>query len=65
MCCISAPSNLAGLPHRFPFRRMRRDWPSSYPTGAALPGGFYIHYHSYRYIWPLLALAQYRNKFQP
>ncbi|MGQ7276487.1 squalene--hopene cyclase [Brevibacillus thermoruber] len=43
----------------------RRDWTLSYPTGAALPGGFYIHYHSYRYIWPLLALAQYRNKFQP
>lgn len=38
-------------------------WASSYPTGAGLPGTFYIHYHSYRYIWPLLALAHYRRKF--
>jgi sporulenol synthase len=39
------------------------DWRVSYPTGAGLPGGFYIHYHSYKYIWPLLALSHYRNKF--
>lgn len=32
---------------------------ASYPTGAGLPGGFYIHYHSYRYVWPLLALSHY------
>lgn len=32
---------------------------ASYPTGAGLPGGFYINYHSYRFIWPLLALAHY------
>jgi sporulenol synthase len=41
------------------------DWRTKYPTGAALPGGFYIHYHSYRYVWPLLTLAHYernRNK---
>lgn len=30
-----------------------------YPTGAGLPGGFYLHYHSYRRVWPLLALAKY------
>lgn len=38
-------------------------WASSYPTGAGLPGIFYSRYHSYRYIWPLLTLAHYRNKF--
>lgn len=38
------------------------DWATDYPTGAGLPGVFYIHYHSYRYIWPLLALAHYRRK---
>lgn len=32
---------------------------SSYPTGAGLPGGFYIHYHSYRYVWPLVTLSHY------
>lgn len=38
-------------------------WVSSYPTGAGLPGIFYSHYHSYRYIWPLLTLAHYKNKY--
>ncbi|MFM1652317.1 squalene--hopene cyclase [Brevibacillus sp. B_LB10_24] len=41
----------------------KRDWTASYPTGAGLPGGLYIHYHSYRYIWPLLALSHYREKY--
>lgn len=41
----------------------KTDWTVSYPTGAGLPGQFYIHYHSYRYIWPLLALGNYRRKF--
>ena len=29
----------------------------------AMAGGFYSHYHSYRYIFPLLALAHYQRKF--
>ncbi|WP_114679261.1 squalene--hopene cyclase [Desulfotruncus alcoholivorax] len=32
---------------------------SAYPTGAGLPGGFYIHYHSYRHVWPLVTLSHY------
>ncbi|MCL6458201.1 MAG: squalene--hopene cyclase [Gorillibacterium sp.] len=36
---------------------------TSYPTGAGLPGNFYVHYHSYRYIWPLLTLSHYRKKY--
>lgn len=36
---------------------------AAYPTGAGLPGIFYSHYSSYRYIWPLLTLAHYRNKY--
>ncbi|WP_019638897.1 squalene--hopene cyclase [Paenibacillus fonticola] len=39
------------------------DWKSTYPTGAGLPGHFYTHYHSYRYIWPLLTLSHYRRKY--
>ncbi len=35
----------------------------AYPTGAGLPGLFYTRYHSYNYIWPLLAVAHYRRKF--
>ncbi|WP_026695380.1 terpene cyclase/mutase family protein [Peribacillus kribbensis] len=36
----------------------------SYQTGAGLPGHFYINYHSYRHIWPLVALAHYNTKFK-
>lgn len=39
------------------------DWRSTYPTGAGIPGGYYIHYHSYKYIWPLHALSHYKNKY--
>lgn len=39
------------------------DWTTAYPTGAGLPGNFYSHYHSYRYIWPLLTLSHYKKKY--
>ncbi|SDC71874.1 sporulene cyclase [Melghirimyces thermohalophilus] len=41
----------------------KQDWRMRYPTGAGLAGQFYIHYHSYRYVWPLVALSHYRNKY--
>lgn len=31
----------------------------TYPTGIGLPGQFYIHYHSYNKIFPLLAVGHY------
>lgn len=31
----------------------------TYPTGTGLPGSFYIYYHSYNDIFPLLALSSY------
>ncbi|OPH59071.1 squalene--hopene cyclase [Paenibacillus ferrarius] len=40
------------------------DWTTRYPTGAGLPGSFYTHYHSYRHIWPLIALTQYKKKYE-
>ncbi len=40
------------------------DWTLSYPVGQLMGGGFYVHYHSYQYIFPLRALAQYQRKFQ-
>nr|WP_263326239.1 squalene--hopene cyclase [Neobacillus sp. Marseille-Q6967] len=42
----------------------KEDWTTSYPKGQGMAGAFYIHYHSYRYIFPLLALAHYRNKYE-
>ena len=41
----------------------RNDWTTDYPKGQGMAGAFYIHYHSYRYIFPLLALSHYQNKF--
>ncbi|MDQ0228922.1 terpene cyclase/mutase family protein [Metabacillus malikii] len=34
----------------------------SYPTGIGLPGQFYINYHSYNKVFPLLAFAHYLQK---
>ncbi|RDE21843.1 hypothetical protein [Parageobacillus thermoglucosidasius] len=28
-----------------------------------MAGGFYIHYHSYRHVFPLLTLSHYKKKF--
>lgn len=38
---------------------------TSYPTGAGLPGGFSIHYHSYRYVWPLIAFSHFAMRHRP
>ncbi|AWP27746.1 prenyltransferase/squalene oxidase repeat-containing protein [Paenibacillus sp. Cedars] len=37
---------------------------TTYPAGAGLPGHFYIHYHSYPLVWPLLTLSHYVQKYQ-
>lgn len=42
----------------------KTDWTTEYPKGQAMAGSFYVHYHSYRYIFPLLALSHYYRKFQ-
>ncbi|WP_019415281.1 squalene--hopene cyclase [Paenisporosarcina sp. TG20] len=41
----------------------KEDWTTAYPKGQGMAGSFYIHYHSYRYIFPLIALAHYQKKF--
>ncbi|MET3698618.1 sporulene cyclase [Bacillus oleivorans] len=38
-------------------------WTERYPTGQGMADFFYIHYHSYRYIWPLVALSNYKRKY--
>ncbi|MGC4377074.1 prenyltransferase/squalene oxidase repeat-containing protein [Fictibacillus sp. Mic-4] len=35
-----------------------------YPTGEGLPGIFYMIYHSYSYIFPLLTLSHYYRKYK-
>jgi sporulenol synthase len=41
----------------------KTNWTMEYPTGGGLPGGFYIHYHSYNYIWPLVTISNYERKY--
>jgi sporulenol synthase len=41
----------------------KKDWTTTYPKGQGLPGAFYNHYHSYEYLFPLLALSHYQKKF--
>ncbi|WP_335872728.1 terpene cyclase/mutase family protein [Bacillus sp. 2205SS5-2] len=40
----------------------KEDWTTSYPKGQGMAASFYIHYHSYQYIFPLLALSHYVKK---
>ncbi|MFD2673273.1 squalene--hopene cyclase [Marinicrinis sediminis] len=35
----------------------------TYPTGAGLPGTFYIRYHAYPPLWTLQALSHYKQKY--
>jgi sporulenol synthase len=42
----------------------KEDWTTAYPKGQGMVGGFYIHYHSYRYIFPLITLSHFKNKFE-
>ncbi|MEI5909576.1 prenyltransferase/squalene oxidase repeat-containing protein [Bacillus spongiae] len=37
----------------------KQDWTTEYPKGQGMAASFYIHYHSYRYIFPLIALSHY------
>ncbi|MFD2616663.1 terpene cyclase/mutase family protein [Terrilactibacillus laevilacticus] len=41
----------------------QEDWVHHYPNGKGMAGAFYIHYHSYDLIWPLLTLSHYQKKF--
>jgi sporulenol synthase len=42
----------------------KNDWTTDYPKGQGMAGGFYVHYHSYRYVYPLLALSHYQHKYE-
>ena len=41
----------------------KEDWTTEYPKGQGMAGDIYFHYHSYRYIFPLLTLAHYQKKY--
>jgi sporulenol synthase len=48
---------------QFLLEEKEEDWTASYPKGSGMAGAFYINYHCYEYVWPLLALAHYQQKF--
>jgi sporulenol synthase len=50
---------------KFLINNQVKDWTPSYPKGSGMAGAFYIDYHSYEYVWPLLTLAHYKKKFHP
>lgn len=58
----STPEIEAGMAYLFEAYD-NNDWTKSYPVGQGMGGAFYIHYHSYEYIFPLLACASYMHKF--
>lgn len=41
--------------------RKEKEWTTSYPKGRGMAGSFYINYHCYEYVFPLLALAHYQK----
>lgn len=47
----------------FLIQQKEEAWTRKYPKGRGMAGAFYIHYHSYDFIWPLVALAHYKIKF--
>ncbi|MBS4217975.1 squalene--hopene cyclase [Bacillus sp. FJAT-49711] len=42
---------------------LKNNWTVDYPVGQGMGDAFYIHYHSYKYIFPLLTLANYDKKY--
>ncbi|RYL91050.1 squalene--hopene cyclase [Sporolactobacillus sp. THM7-4] len=62
----ASPSITPEMEHGIEFlvnERAQPDGAESYPTGRGMAGAFYMHYHSYTWIWPLIALSHFRTKF--
>ncbi|MGE8081961.1 squalene--hopene cyclase [Peribacillus loiseleuriae] len=45
----------------FLVERKEKDWTNAYPKGRGMAGSFYLNYHCYEYVFPLLALAHYQK----
>lgn len=52
----------AGMEYLFQ-NLFKQDWTTDYPVGQGMAGGLYIHYHSYRYLFPLLTFGHYKRKY--
>lgn len=45
----------------FLVEKKEKAWTKSYPKGRGMAGSFYIDYHCYEYVFPLLSLAHYQK----
>jgi squalene-hopene/tetraprenyl-beta-curcumene cyclase len=50
----------AGVRHLID-RQVQSTWVEPEHTGTGFPGDFYINYHLYRHVFPLMALAPYAS----
>jgi squalene-hopene/tetraprenyl-beta-curcumene cyclase len=58
----AAAGNVASAGVRFLVERQAAGtWEEPQHTGTGFPGDFYINYHLYRHIFPLMALAPYAS----
>ncbi|MGD7010094.1 squalene--hopene cyclase [Metabacillus sp. 84] len=60
ICCTEHPSSAIEKGMGYLLSNLNKtDWTSHYPKGQGFAGQFYIHYHSYDLIFPLLAISKY------
>ncbi|MCM3571478.1 squalene--hopene cyclase [Neobacillus mesonae] len=45
----------------FLVEQKEKDWTKSYPKGRGMAGSFYIDYHCYEYVFPLISLAHFQK----
>ena len=59
---LESPAVRGGV--EFLIRTQRHDgnWDEDHYTGTGFPGAFYINYHFYRLLFPLMALGRYARK---
>ncbi|MED4224415.1 squalene--hopene cyclase [Neobacillus cucumis] len=41
--------------------KKEKDWTRTYPKGRGMAGSFYLNYHCYEYVFPLLSLSHYQK----
>ncbi|WP_044640669.1 terpene cyclase/mutase family protein [Risungbinella massiliensis] len=66
IACSSKPTPAIEAGMRCLFSLLKKPKTSlstTYPVGGGLAGLFYVYYHSYPYIWPLLTLTHYKQKY--
>jgi squalene-hopene/tetraprenyl-beta-curcumene cyclase len=51
-----------GIEYLVDTQREDGSWDEPYFTGTGFPGDFYINYHLYRLVFPLMALGRYVSR---